>query len=823
MRAVSKLVLTLVAALCFSAVSAQLSVRVAAPTSYDITTRFLETIYHEKPDAFFPFLRQLQQYQVRPKVTYSDPAFRSSKTLEGKPRPSKYQNHNPVFTTLAKPWEVYQALESTFLRSRLWRARGAPLIWKTALANHVALPVLEQMEEVWKARESKVQGHGKQCQSWIDLAGSKACTSEEFWKTVGLKQIFAHGPLTVPGEAPELHSFDRLLPAARNESLPLVVLYAAATDEVFPALFDLLYKLAQPAAGSPRLQFALRWKPNTDVSLSSLVSRFDSQAKLAASAQVDLPTDLSARASAYVQQSQDKLSSISSIASSLPTLAHELAALKVDQDVTPNNVEENNFVTLNNVCISDENGLDIEKLLSAMRTDSDILQQLTSLIHVDERVAYSILLNSTITLEAPRSTSKGIIVPTQDHPLRFVNLVDAIKDLPYLVTRGSFIEGLTDEQNEIDPPALASIYLIADLESTRGRQQVKEALKFLETATRVRLAFLHRPAEVLAESEATKSPYAFSSLLYSLAASKQLAETYPHELSEYLELEIGENGPKRSLGDAWTKDNPITPFLDGGLAAQDSEASATYFSGVRQFVSRMGVEEGQNALVINGRIIRLGNEIISSSSMKNLLQYELEQRIRSVAQAATPSLPEKLAQDRVLQADLFNLASSVLSASNIDRSSKYLFPSSEPVVHVAQPDVVPMFELSAVLDPVSPFARKVLPILTTLAKEGLFTLNVHLAPTTSVPSSIDGATYYRSSFATRLQFDEEETFEEIGSNVEFDQFKHGSQVEVEVIVNGKPLEPKQHVVVTGDKQELVFTTNGRDGEKRKEIRDRTEL
>lgn len=157
-----------------------------------------ETIYHEKPDAFYPFLRQLQQFQLRPKVTFADAAFKSSKTLEGKPRPSRYADHNPIFTLLAQPFEAWQALEASFFRSRLWTARGASVVWRMALANDVAVPTLEAMNKVWKERELELAG-SKACQSFIDVAGSKACTTDDFWKLVGPEQIFARTPVDVEG------------------------------------------------------------------------------------------------------------------------------------------------------------------------------------------------------------------------------------------------------------------------------------------------------------------------------------------------------------------------------------------------------------------------------------------------------------------------------------------------------------------------------------------------------------------------------------------------------------------------------------------------
>jgi len=65
-------------------------------------------------------------------------------------------------------------------------------------------------------------------------------------------------------------------------------------------------------------------------------------------------------------------------------------------------------------------------------------------------------------------------------------------------------------------------------------------------------------------------------------------------------MKIGPNGPKRSLDDIWTADNPITPFLEGGL--QDEEAAKRYFEDIETFASRIGIPSIENAVVINGRV-----------------------------------------------------------------------------------------------------------------------------------------------------------------------------------------------------------------------------
>jgi len=129
-----------------------------------------------------------------------------------------------------------------------------------------------------------------------------------------------------------------------------------------------------------------------------------------------------------------------------------------------------------------------------------------------------------------------------------------------------------------------------------------------------------------------------------------------------------------------------------------------------------------------------------------------------------------------------------------------------------------MFEITAVLDPVSTFARKVIPTLSTLAKEPLFKVKIHLAPTSKAPTSEGLRTLYATAFDTKPNFDED-TLQEVESVVVFEGLKDGT--EVDVTVSGET----QRVVFGGSKQELLFGTESTrggesvEGEKEQHVRD----
>lgn len=62
------------------------------------------------------------------------------------------------------------------------------------------------------------------------------------------------------------------------------------------------------------------------------------------------------------------------------------------------------------------------------------------------------------------------------------------------------------------------------------------------------------------------------------------------------------NGPKRALHDMWTRDNPITPFLEGGLKEDEHGGAKKYLENVKKFASKLGLKEGEEAIIINGRV-----------------------------------------------------------------------------------------------------------------------------------------------------------------------------------------------------------------------------
>ncbi|BGP38538.1 killer toxin resistant protein [Rhodotorula kratochvilovae] len=738
--------------------AADLSVRVAAPSSFDIVTRYVENVHRFRPDAFYPFLHQLAEFKIRPaRALFSNAAFAPlAPGLDGKPRKGPYSDHNPVFTRLALANESLFALEGTLPRLAQWkkRERGRYGDMHLALAAQESYPTLQAMRDVWAQREPQVQRIEKsqgECQSWADVAGKRVCSMKEFWALLGHKQGIETSPLKIEGDALETYDFDRFLPAKRDASLPLVVLYAAPTDEAFPALFEGLYALASQRR--PRLQLALRWKPDTAVEREGYEPDFAVEAVIKEGVETPEVTDtadFTARAISYIRAAQDKFAALHKVATQLPLVAKDVAAtLPRGSLAKKSSLAER--ITLNGIAISPATMTHAD-VLALTRAERKLFQDLASQVStvLNEERARDILLTANLTLEAPRKSANSLAVPTVDKPLRFVNLAEALKDLPYRFQRASYLEGVAEENEEGDPAAIATFWVVADLDSDEGRKLVTNALRFAETTGEIRFSFVHNP------STPTSSPdrFALSSLIAGLVLKSEIAEAYPQELIAFLELNASdEHPPRRSLSDMWTAENPMTPFVEKGVTGDLVKNVTGYWADIALFAQRVGVAPGEAAVILNGRIIGLDKKEFATGSFHALHQYELKRRIKPIHEACIPNYPEQVANDRRLQADMVAVATSIAAgAADIHRQAVPTTTETKglaTIVHGNRDKA--MFDIVAVLDPLSPFARQVAPFLQGLKSHTLVSYRVYLLPASS-SSHVDLATLSGRWFPARTVF-----------------------------------------------------------------------
>lgn len=120
---------------------------------------------------------------------------------------------NPIFApegTLQLN-ETYALLDAAAGRSLLFRSKGLRESLQTSLANREASVIIEGMRGLWEEREAVVpvrEGSDSQgeeaCESWIDVAGARACSEEEFWEIVGNEEKGGKKPIKLPSRCAPL-------------------------------------------------------------------------------------------------------------------------------------------------------------------------------------------------------------------------------------------------------------------------------------------------------------------------------------------------------------------------------------------------------------------------------------------------------------------------------------------------------------------------------------------------------------------------------------------------------------------------------------------
>lgn len=328
--------------------------------------------------------------------------------------------------------------------------------------------------------------------------------------------------------------------------------------------------------------------------------------------------DFAARAVSYIRAAKDKFAALTQVATALPTIASDILATTARKGLpTTSSVPEQ--LLINGVSVPLEN-LTYSGLLDLLDSERELIYDVSaSTVGLYKEDAAKIIRNSALTIEGPRSSAASLAVPTKERPLKFVNLPRTLSKLATAFAKNSYIEGIIEnETEENDPPAKATVHVVTDLNSEKGRQLVRNALKFAvrlrtrfccrreltrrrlqETTAEVRVSFVHNPGPDAEDPHA----YSFSTLVAAMVQSEDFPEAFPSEVVTFLDLNASPaNPPKRSLDDIWTKENPMTPFVDQG-ATEDQEAYAkAYWNAARTFCERAGFEPGASAVLMNGRV-----------------------------------------------------------------------------------------------------------------------------------------------------------------------------------------------------------------------------
>ncbi|BGP32069.1 killer toxin resistant protein [Rhodotorula toruloides] len=357
----------------------------------------------------------------------------------------------------------------------------------------------------------------------------------------------------------------------------------------------------------------------------------------------------------------------------------------------------------------------------------------------------------------------------ETNPLKIVNLVEALDGVHRGWIHSFYIEGTSGLTNQTtgldieDPPAVATIYVITDLNDPVGADLAVAALKLAEKTTQVRISFVHNPADPFAELH----PWTLSRTLFALQKDHQLAEILPDELIEYIDLNLDKGGPAKGDGHDWPEDNPLRAILAEGVKDKMGGDADLFWDEVQWFRYKLGFKEGESGIVINGRVIGpwpAGS--FGVADFNTLLAYEMEKRIKPVVAAIDSTAVLKENFDRLKRSHIYNVATSIVGAAHlpdpaagifgngpIERRRDYVGLAADHSAIVGEREEGALFEVAAVIDPATELAQRWAPIVETLSQLNSTHVRLYLNPSLHV-TEVPIKRFYQYSFNSILTFDD---------------------------------------------------------------------
>lgn len=248
-----------------------------------------------------------------------------------------------------------------------------------------------------------------------------------------------------------------------------------------------------------------------------------------------------------------------------------------------------------------------------------------------------------------------------------------------------------------------SIWIVADVESPKGRELVYTAIKNLRFSNHMRVGIIFNPLHLDKDNFISRAVYIAMSTLTGNMAKNFVTKLVKEEYVKGLKA-----------GTKTLKDLEVNGMdIDQYIATLDKE-DGSFLKSHSSFVSRvLQLSPGVQAVIGNGKVIGpLGTDEQFIQEDFSLLEKHLMQTAAKKIQAhvETMKFQSHPASDLVMK------ISSLLSAKSLSKSRKEINYHSDThsVVKIPANPLAPSFEMEIIMDPASREAQKLVPILITL-------------------------------------------------------------------------------------------------------------
>ncbi|KAG9290801.1 hypothetical protein G9A89_011764 [Geosiphon pyriformis] len=373
--------------------------------------------------------------------------------------------------------------------------------------------------------------------------------------------------------------------------------------------------------------------------------------------------------------------------------------------------------------------------LGQIKDDTDIYQYIMSLPYLPSRRNPYVFLSEA-------------------KPLKMLNLVGDIDGNIKIDLLGYLT---SEKQGENGAPV--TIWVIADFDDDTGIQQGLEALKYLEKSNNSRLALIHNSSPSNVQTKPSLSFHIYRFIYENDTPSSSLTAA---SLKERFQTTL-ESRPGKNI----SNDSDVDPLELLGFEAIDKQKADNFWRSLKPLIKNsLQLQDGATAILVNGRIVGpfSRGEFFTYEDLMLLVDVEFSERINPFLEAVH-ALNITDGQKGTKYSDFVAKASSIISASTVSDSPPGLMDTEEVKrdrpylemqgeysrIEIGDIDSA-LYQIGAIIDPVSEVAQKWSTILQTLSKiEG-----VHIYVSMNPPSSLSElplTRFYRYVLDTKLNFD----------------------------------------------------------------------
>ena len=378
------------------------------------------------------------------------------------------------------------------------------------------------------------------------------------------------------------------------------------------------------------------------------------------------------------------------------------------------------------------------------------LQGMSQQVGLDSRTIQSAVYMETVGeedylpqlfLETAVLNRNPIVAPESDKDIRHLNLgeLPGLFDLPSVPRSPDTIER-----------ELVHLTLVADLDTYEGFVQLMEAIVFRTQHDNVEVAVLHAPS-----GTATRSTFALA-CTSKQACADYIASLWARADPAWAEGQVPYSSRRDAYKQLWDDE-----YQAATIVASNKRPPAALIS----IIASTGLEPGQNAIILNGRVIGPTNasDVLRLDDLEVLLSYERKKRLLPAALA----IEGMGLQDKAASPLAFSLISNLIALSQISDVPEGIFDAAPTVRTAAFDDwnsshtaikvgdlAAANIQITAAIDPSSELAQRWLPIVKALSELDGVATTIYLNPR-ELLEELPVKRFYRHVLSSRPSFDGE--------------------------------------------------------------------